>query len=235
MKTNRTDFIDFKRINLLLEGFNKATGFVTAILDLDGNILSQSGWRTICTDFHRVHPETSAKCTESDTCLSRQLESGQKYNCYKCLNGLIDVAVPLIINGEHIANLFSGQFFFEKPSWDFFIKQAKKYNFNKKDYLEALDNVPVVSEEKVKTVMSFLQDMTLLISEITQQKIKQIQTNKELSKHHDHLEELVKERTKELETKNEELERFNNIFIDREFRIKELRDKVADLTKRLDI
>jgi PAS domain S-box-containing protein len=178
MKTNRIDFIDFERINLLLEGFNKATGFVTAILDLDGNILSQSGWRTICTDFHRVHPETSAICSESDTCLSGQLESGQKYNCYKCLNGLIDVAVPLIINGEHIANLFSGQFFFEKPSRDFFTKQAQKYNFNKKDYIEALDNVPVVSEEKVKTVMDFLLDMTLLISEITQQRIKQIEVNK---------------------------------------------------------
>lgn len=51
----------------------------------------------------------------------------------------------------------------------------------------------------------------------------------ELAKHHEHLEELVIERTAELEEKNAELERFNKLFIDREFRIKELRDKVKKL------
>ena len=180
MEKKLIDYIDFERINLLLDRFNNVTGFVTAILDLEGNILSKSGWRTICTDFHRVHPETSVRCTESDTCLAGQLESGQKYNCYKCLNGLIDVAVPIIINDEHVANLFSGQFFFEKPSRDFFIVQAQKYNFDKTNYLEALDKVPVVSEEKVKTAMNFLLDMTLLISEMTQQRIDQIELNKTL-------------------------------------------------------
>ncbi|MCD4793671.1 MAG: PAS domain S-box protein [Bacteroidales bacterium] len=55
----------------------------------------------------------------------------------------------------------------------------------------------------------------------------------ELKKHRDHLEELVKERTKELEKKNKDLEEFNELFIDREFRIKELRDKVKELEAKL--
>ena len=50
-----------------------------------------------------------------------------------------------------------------------------------------------------------------------------------LEKYHDSLEELVKERTIELEKKNAELERYNNLFVGREFRIKELRDKVKKL------
>jgi hypothetical protein len=37
------DLIDFEEVNKLLEGFNQSTGFVTAILDLEGNILSKSG------------------------------------------------------------------------------------------------------------------------------------------------------------------------------------------------
>jgi hypothetical protein len=45
MKSRILDYFDFERSNILLEGFNKATGFVTAIVDLDGNILSKSGWR----------------------------------------------------------------------------------------------------------------------------------------------------------------------------------------------
>ena len=69
MKVNILNLIDFKKVDALLEGFNKSTGFVTAILDLDGNVLSKSGWRQICTQFHRINPQTSKNCTISDTVL----------------------------------------------------------------------------------------------------------------------------------------------------------------------
>lgn len=53
-----------------------------------------------------------------------------------------------------------------------------------------------------------------------------IQTERELAQHRNHLEELVKERTRELRLKNEELEEYNKLFIGREFRIKELKDEL---------
>ena len=159
MKTRILDYIDFDKVSTLLEGFNVSTGFVTAILDLDGNILTKSGWRQICTEFHRLNPETSKKCILSDTVLAGKMAEGEKYHFYECLNGLIDVAAPIVIRGEHIANLFSGQFFFEKPDISFFRKQAMMYGFNEKEYLKALNNVPVVSKEKVLAVMDFLLNM----------------------------------------------------------------------------
>ncbi|MDO9510510.1 MAG: PocR ligand-binding domain-containing protein [Bacteroidales bacterium] len=182
MTRNILELIDFEKVDILLEGFNKTTGFVTAILDLDGNVLSQSGWRQICTKFHRVHPETAKRCTESDTVLAGKMAEGEKYHFYQCLNGLVDVAVPLVINGEHIANLFSGQFFFEEPEREFFIKQAQKYNFDNNEYLESLEKVPVISKEKVKTAMDFLLDMTQLITEMTYQKLEQTELNEAVLK-----------------------------------------------------
>jgi PAS domain S-box-containing protein len=181
MKNDIRQLIDFEKLDTLLEGFNKTTGFVTAILDLEGNVLSQSGWRQICTQFHRVNPETSKKCTISDTILANKMAEGEKYHFYKCLNGLVDVAVPIVIDGEHIANLFSGQFFFEEPDVSFFKKQAEKYGFDQEKYLAALKKVPVVSEDKVKTAMDFLLDMTLLISETTLQKQKQTELNRKIN------------------------------------------------------
>ena len=179
-KINILNLIDFEKVNKLLEGFNQSTGFVTAILDLQGNVLSKSGWRQICTHFHRINPKTSKNCTVSDTVLANELGNGEKYHFYKCLNGLVDVAVPLIIKGEHIANLFSGQFFFEEPNRNYFKKQARKFGFNEEEYLRALENVPIVSKEKVKIAMDFLLNMTQLISEITLQKLDQEQSNKAL-------------------------------------------------------
>lgn len=177
MKTTILDYIDFEKVNSLLEGFNQSTGFVTAILDLDGNILSKSGWRHICTDFHRVNKESVQRCVISDTVLAGKLAKGAKYHFYKCLNGLIDVAVPIIIKDKHIANLFSGQFFFEPPNRAFFEAQALKYGFDMKEYMDALAKVPVISEEKVKNVMEFLLNMTQLISDMTFQKMELLQLN----------------------------------------------------------
>lgn len=179
--------IDFEKVNKLLEGFNKSTGFVTAILDLQGNVLSASGWRQACTQFHRVNSETSQRCTISDTVLSSKLAQGEKYHFYKCLNGLVDVAVPIIINGEHIANLFSGQFFFEQPDLSFFENQAATYGFPLDEYLKSISEIPIVDEEKVKTAMDFLLDMTQLISEITHQRLEEMELNAALKKSQEQL------------------------------------------------
>lgn len=36
MNTNISQLIDFEKVDVLLEGFNKSTGFVSAIIDLEG-------------------------------------------------------------------------------------------------------------------------------------------------------------------------------------------------------
>lgn len=177
MKSILTHHIDFNRINSLLESFNAATGFVTAIIDLDGNVLSQSGWRSMCTQFHRKNSETAERCQQSDTELSKRTSHENKFHFYKCLNGLIDVAVPLIINGEHIANLFTGQFFFEKPDVKFFKNQSKQFGFEEKSYLKALNEIPIVSKKDAENAINFLQNMTSLISEISIQKHEQKKLN----------------------------------------------------------
>jgi len=55
-----------------------------------------------------------------------------------------------------------------------------------------------------------------------------------LKKYRENLEELIKERTGELQESNKELVRYNKLFIGREFRIKELRDKVKELEEKLE-
>jgi two-component system cell cycle sensor histidine kinase/response regulator CckA len=175
MRVNILDSIDFEKVDALLEGFNKSTGFVTAILDLEGKVLSKSGWRQICTEFHRIHPETCRRCSLSDTVLAGKMAAGEKYHFYQCLNGLVDVAVPIIIKGKHVANLFSGQFFFAEPDRMFFKAQAAQYGFEEDKYLKALDLVPVVAKERVETVMEFLLNMTQLISETTFQRLEQME------------------------------------------------------------
>jgi PAS domain S-box-containing protein len=180
MKADIRQLIDFNKFDALLEGFNKSTGLIAGIFDLKGNILSQSGWRQICVEFHCTHSETSQKCNISDTLLSAVRTEEGKYNFYKCLNGLVDVAVPIMIEGVHAANLFSEQFFIEEPDVDLFRKQAKEFGFDEQAYLEALSKVPVVSKEEVITAMDFLLDITQLVCDMAIQKAHQVELNKKL-------------------------------------------------------
>ena len=68
-----------------------------------------------------------------------------------------------------------------------------------------------------------------IIIDITDQKV----AEEKLRKHQENLSEIVKDRTKELEEKNKQLERMNELFVGREFRIKELKEEVAELKKQM--
>ncbi|MCU4162786.1 PocR ligand-binding domain-containing protein [Carboxylicivirga caseinilyticus] len=180
MQYDLKKIIDVEKVEKLLETYTKATGLVSALLDLEGNILSKSGWQSICVNFHRINSDTAKNCKISDTLLANQIREGGEYNVYKCLNGLIDVAVPILVDGQHVGNLFTGQFFFESPDITFFNKQSKKYGFNEESYLNALSKVPVLSEEDVKIKLEFLSEMTIVIAELGLSKLHEEETKKQL-------------------------------------------------------
>lgn len=181
MDYNFSELIDINELRSLLESFTNATGFATAILDLEGEIITATAWTDICTKFHRVHPLTSKKCTESDTVLAIQLNKGENYNIYKCKNGLIDIAVPIIIEGMHMGNLFIGQLLMEEPDFAYFKEQAKKYGFDEFLYLEALKNVPISSELKIKQILEFLLKLAKMIGNLGLTKKQQLERNKQIS------------------------------------------------------
>src|SRR5512136_195329 len=97
-----SELVDVEQIRQLLEAYYKITGMRSAILDTDENILVAAGWQDICNDFHRVHPETSTRCRESDAYIKAHLNDFKgEYLEYKCKNGMWDVAIPIFIAGDH--------------------------------------------------------------------------------------------------------------------------------------
>ncbi|PWB50691.1 MAG: hypothetical protein C3F06_11520 [Candidatus Methanoperedenaceae archaeon] len=68
-----------------------------------------------------------------------------------------------------------------------------------------------------------------IIRDITERK----QTEEEIKKYRDHLEELVKERTAELENKNKDLETMIKGLVGRELRMIELKNTIEELEKKL--
>ncbi len=188
------ELVDLKRIEALLTSFYDLTELPSAITDSEGTIIMGVGWRRICTDFHRKHPESAARCNESDCLLSRLAGKDMRVTSNQCLNGLIDVAVPITIKGEQVANLFMGQFAPPDMERDFYVQQAERYGFDTTAYLGALDEIIPFDREKVNKEITFLSNLAGLIGEmcLDQMKLREFATE---------LENKVEERTVQL--KNE--------------------------------
>ena len=77
----------------------------------------------------------------------------------------LDNAIPIIIEGVHYGNFFTGQFFLDDPDMDFFRKQAKKYGFPEEAYLGAVSKVPVYSKEQLDNYLDFFNELIAVISE----------------------------------------------------------------------
>ncbi len=185
-----------QNISNMLSDFSGVAGISISIIDLDANVLASSKWQKICANFHRVNENSCSLCIESDIELANKLDNGAEFTSYKCKNGLIDCASPITIEGEHVANLFIGQFLVKKPDRDFFLDQSIHFGFDKDAYMSALDEVSVVEEEKIPKIISFLVQFAQLIGFMGMERYKILRDEE---KNRQRLEELIKQRTKELD------------------------------------
>ncbi len=160
-----SDVVDVKAMQSFMDDFSRLTRIPIAMLDASGKILVASGWQDICTQFHRIHPETQRNCLESDLYLTQDVKPGTA-RLYHCKNMMWDIATPLFFGEQHIGNIFLGQFLFEdeQPDRQLFIEQARRYGFNEEKYLEALDRMPRFSRENIDIAMRFLAKLATLIS-----------------------------------------------------------------------
>ena len=138
-----------------------------ALIDMEGKILAGAGWQSICTDFHRKHPDSETLCIESDTHIKDEIAAGQSHCIYECPLGLVDSSCPVIINGEHLGNVFTGQML-HSPLTDEsrarFRDQAKQYGYDENAYLAALERVPVFPIEKHEEILKLLANIAVQLA-----------------------------------------------------------------------
>ncbi|MCG8634603.1 MAG: sigma 54-interacting transcriptional regulator [Desulfobacterales bacterium] len=177
------EIFDIGRLQRLTDELYKASSIPSAIVGMDGEVLTGSGWQRICTEFHRQHPETRQECIKSDIKIRKNVEKDTPYVIYKCPRGLVDASSPVIIAGEHVANVFSGQVFLAPPGRakeKVFRDQAKKFGFDEIDYIRAYRDVPVFTEEEFRSALSFLAQLAQLIARMGYARLNELASVKAL-------------------------------------------------------
>ncbi len=162
------DLINVTEVQCMMDNLYKFSHIPMSIVDRNGKLLVGVGWQKICTDFHRINPETCKNCLESDLTLTAGIEKGQ-FRLYKCKNGMWDMATPIYIGDSQMGNLFIGQFFFEDENIDlnYFRLQASRFNFNATEYLEALKEVPFISKENLESAKLFFIKLADSLSQLS--------------------------------------------------------------------
>ena len=174
------DLIDIQLLQNLQDKLNSVYSFPSAIIDNEGKVLTAVAWQDICTKFHRTNPVCEKECIKSDLYILDHISEANPAVSYQCPHGMTDNATPIIIDGKHLGNFFTGQFFLEEPDLEFFKKQATKYGFNEKAYMAAVEKVPVWSKEKLTLYLDFIKGFIEIITGIGQNSLKEIETRKKI-------------------------------------------------------
>jgi PAS domain S-box-containing protein len=182
MKYKLEDLIDIDHFQQLQDRLNKVYSFPSSIIDNDGNVLTATAWQDVCTKFHRKNEEAKRLCIKSDKYILDHLHEAKPAISYQCPHGLMDNAAPIIIDGIHYGNFFTGQFFLQKPDLDFFRAQARKYGFDEDAYIDAVKRVPIWTREQLENYLFFIKGLIAVISESGLKTIKEIEHRKRIQK-----------------------------------------------------
>ena len=106
---NIGDVIDIKELQTLQEKWAKATDIAFVTVDVNGTpITKESNFTPFCTKIRQM-PEYREKCYYCDACGGRRAKKIGRAYVYICHAGLVDFAIPIILQGQYIGAFLAGQ------------------------------------------------------------------------------------------------------------------------------
>jgi len=160
------DLVDVEGLRQIFEILAELTGAAIGFVSYPrrGNLVN-AAWVGVCMEFHRANAESAKACFRSNASLADKMKKPGDICIEYCDNGLVYGGTPIIIKDKHIATLFAGQVFLQKPDIERFKKQAEAYGYDAEKYLEAVSKVKIVTEDRFKSILSLLNKIALWIVE----------------------------------------------------------------------
>ena len=157
---NIRDFVDLQELESMQAAWSDATGMASIFTDAKGEyITGDYNFTDFCIQLTRGSKEGLKRCVDTDQHgLEKDglLEGG----CYRCHAGLMDFSYPIKLKetGEVVMVAIGGQVLPDDTEVDetTFRKIADEIGVDTEQYLEALSQVPRMSEEKIRANANLL-------------------------------------------------------------------------------
>ncbi len=190
MQYKLADLLDIDELAKMLDQLFKLTSMPLAILDIEGNVLKGVGWHKICCEFHRKNTESCKLCKECNTQRLSDFPDEHTAIVSICPHGLVNSICPIVINGQHVANILTGQVLHEPVSAEMqvrFRQQTQRYGFDENEYLQALEEVPVFSPAAHTRILDFVSVLTRNIASMGMTRLKELEQTETIRKNEEQL------------------------------------------------
>lgn len=177
------EIVNVSRLQEVVDKFAKATGVAAIVADTDGVAITKpSNFSRFC-NLVRSTAEGRKGCYRSDQTAGQGAAKWRNLSLHQCHCGLIDMAAPLILGGVYWGAVLCGQVLLEEPSREQFrqIRElARRFGLDGEKMVDALKNIEVVSESKIRAAGELLQIMANYIVEMNVSQIAQQRLNEQL-------------------------------------------------------
>lgn len=160
------DIVDLKFLQDFQDAFAKSVNVASIMVDNIGPITKPSNFTDFCIKYTRGSEEGYKRCNECDIKWGKIAAERGEPIIYNCHSGLTDFAVPIMLNGKHIASILGGQVLTYEPDENHFRKIANELGINEDEYIEALKKIKIVPKEQVEAAAKLLFLTANSISEI---------------------------------------------------------------------
>lgn len=151
------DIIDLKMLEQIMADWSKATGMATIAVDHEGNYCSgEIGFTDFCIKYTRGSAEGMRRCVKCDNECS---------GTYFCHAGLMDFSAPIEVDGHYLGKIIGGQVLPKEPDENKFRQMAVTFGLDPDEYIAALREVPVRSEEAIRASAKLLGDVVNMLVE----------------------------------------------------------------------
>jgi len=165
-KNKLTDFIDIEFLQEFQDFFAKTMDVASITVDDTGPITQPSNFTDFCIKYTRGSELGYNRCNACDIKWGKLAAEKGEPVIYPCHSGLTDFAVPIIIEGEHIASILAGQVLTEPPNEEHFRELARELGINEDEYIDAVRKIKIVPIEKIKVAADFIYFVANSISAI---------------------------------------------------------------------
>jgi len=151
-----SDIFEIENIQHLQDLFSETSNVASIITHPDGTPITRpSNFCRLCIDIIRKTDKGLLNCQKSDAVLGCYNPSGSTIQT--CLSGgLWDAGACITVGGKHIANWIIGQVRCEEPDEKKMLEYADFIGADRKDFINALYEVPVMSVTQFDKVSKIL-------------------------------------------------------------------------------
>ncbi len=212
------DIISIDDLQNLQDSFAKANRVASTIINLDGSPITRfSNYSAVYALVRQTEKGNATNCARSGRILGELSLQGKQPACHFCHSiGFMDAAAPIVIDGVHLANWLIGQNCIGTVDALRVAAYAEEIGADKRQLLAAFDSMEKISEKEFRDKLDFLWLMANQISNQAYQHLRYQtmlvsleQSKEELTAYKDKLEELVNQRTAELEKAIEKIQKIS--------------------------